>query len=494
MKYLYSGRSDSLRWDHRGLKMLLFRAYYTFCRSSSRVAFPRKVFVRTNNSLLYPLFRAVVAILLIFVRIPAIALAQDTLRLTLEEAIERGLAYSPALRNQQLAIDLADGALDKLKARKAPVVGAGADLRTNIVLPVTIIPGAAFSNQGQNEGDRKIRFGTTFNISGAVEVNYALLDPTLGADRQVAEAERTLQGTLFEAQRQQQKLIIAEAWYNVFLQQESARLADEKLRRAKVLQEINQIRETAGTALPADLLRNQLDVDNAAAAFEQTLNQLVLSRQTLAYRLGLPLNTTIGVADIPAPDMSLPEQVTPTTAQRWEIVEQQQRMALAELEVRQIEDRYKPGLDLYGNAAVQHLSNDFAVWNNWFPLVYAGVQTKIPVFDGQLKRREQEIARIQGLIARQNLERWQSDIAYETATAKTAMQNAVVQWKTAQGNLATATRLFELEKARYAGGKLLYSALVDAEYSLREAENNALTAWYDYLLAKVRWERATGRL
>ena len=436
----------------------------------------------------------------IFIFIPSAVLtfgtmasAQDTVRLTLEAAVEQGVSHSYGLRNQQLAIDLADSELDKLNARKMPVVSAGGDLRTNMVLPVTIIPGSAFNNQGQNEGDRKIRFGTTFNIIGSVEATYALVDPTLGADRQLAEAGRSLQGTLYEAQKQQQKLIIAEAWYNVFLSQEQTRLAGDKLARARALLEINQVRQETGTLLPAELLRAKLDVDNAAATFEQSVNQLVMSRQTLAYRVGLPLNTAIEVVGNPVPE--LPEiGVEAALGQRWEISEQEQRMVVAERKVQQIEQEYKPGLSLYGNAAVQHLSNNLAIWQNWFPLVYAGLQTKIPVFDGQLKRRNQEIARIEALSARQNLERVKEDIAYETASASTAMQNAVVQWKTAQTNLATAVRLFELEKERYEGGKLLYSELLNVEYSLREAENNALTASYNYLLARVRWEKATGRL
>ena len=436
----------------------------------------------------------------IFIFIPSAVLtfgtmasAQDTVRLTLEAAVEQGVSHSYGLRNQQLAIDLADSELDKLNARKMPVVSAGGDLRTNMVLPVTIIPGSAFNNQGQNEGDRKIRFGTTFNIIGSVEATYALVDPTLGADRQLAEAGRSLQGTLYEAQKQQQKLIIAEAWYNVFLSQEQTRLAGDKLARARALLEINQVRQETGTLLPAELLRAKLDVDNAAATFEQSVNQLVMSRQTLAYRVGLPLNTAIEVVGNPVPE--LPEiGAEAPLGQRWEISEQEQRMVVAERKVQQIEQEYKPGLSLYGNAAVQHLSNNLAIWQNWFPLVYAGLQTKIPVFDGQLKRRNQEIARIEALSARQNLERVKEYISYETASASTAMQNAVVQWKTAQTNLATAVRLFELEKERYEGGKLLYSELLNVEYSLREAENNALTASYNYLLARVRWEKATGRL
>ncbi len=419
--------------------------------------------------------------------------AQDTVRLTLEAAIEQGLSHSYALRNQQLAIDLADSELDKLKARKMPVISAGGDLRTNIVLPVTIIPGSAFSNQGQSEGDRKIRFGTTFNIIGSVEAAYALVDPVLGADRALAEAGRSLQGTLYEAQKQQQKLVVAEAWYNVFLHQEQTRLAGDKLVRARALLEITRVRQETGTLLPAELLRAQLDVDNAAATFEQAVNELILSRQTLAYRVGLPLNAKLEVTGAPTPEKPEAwEALVP--GQRWEISEQEQRMVVAERKVQQIEQQYKPGLNLYGNAAVQHLSNNLAVWENWFPLVYAGLQTKIPVFDGQLKRRNQEIARIEALSARQNLERAKEDVAYETASTSTAMQNAVVQWRTAQNTLATANRLFELEKERYEGGKLVYSELLNIEYSLREAENNALMAWYNYLLARARWERAMGRL
>ena len=273
--------------------------------------------------------------------------AQDTVRLTLEAALERGLSHSYALRNQQLAIDLADSELDKLKARKMPVISAGGDLRTNIVLPVTIIPGSAFNNQGQNEGDRKIRFGTTFNIIGSVEAAYALVDPTLSADRALAEAGRSLQGTLYEAQKQQQKLVIAEAWYNVFLHQEQTRLASDKLMRARALLEINQVRQETGALLPAELLRTQLDVDNAAATFEQAVNQLILSRQTLAYQVGLPLNTKLEVKGAPIPEN--PETwETLVPGQRWEISEQQQRMVVAERKVQQIEQQYKPGLNLYG--------------------------------------------------------------------------------------------------------------------------------------------------
>ncbi|MBK7475412.1 MAG: TolC family protein [Haliscomenobacter sp.] len=421
------------------------------------------------------------------------ASAQDTLLLTLEDALTRGLQHNYDLRNQRVNIDLAKKEFDKLGARRAPVVIASGDLRTNLVLPTTIIPGAAFASQGQDAEDREIRFGTIFNLSGTVSATYPVIDPVLSSDREIAGVKQRLEETIFEKQKTNTRLAIAEAWYDVLLQQEQSRLAAQKQSRAQDLLAITATRLEAGVALPSDLERSRLDTANARAAWEQAQNQLVLSRQTLAFRTGLPMDTPIAVSGITvagvpdAPSDAQPEQ-------RWELREEQLRLDLTRLEIDRLGQQYKPNLSLYGSASVQHLSDDFAIWQRWFPLVFAGLQANLTLFDGQLKRRNQEIVQLQGLQRQQNLERWREDIRYEIAIAQTALQNASVQWTNYRQNLDIAARLLELERERYAGGKALYSDYLNAEYSLREAENNLLRGWYAYLTAKLKWEKAAGVL
>lgn len=419
------------------------------------------------------------------------ALGQDTLRLTLEEALARGVQHHIELRNQQVNIDLAGKALGKIDARRAPVVTASGDLRTNLVLPTTIIPGAAFASPGQNEEDREIRFGTIFNLSGTVSATYPVIDPLLSADREVARVKQRLEETIYEKQKANARLVIAEAWYDVLLQQEQTRLAAQKRSRALDLLSITTTRREAGVALPSDLERSRLDEANARAAWEQAQNQLLLSRQTLAYRCGLSLDTPIAVSGITpegVPDM--PSGAQPE--QRWELREEQLRLDLTRLEIDRLGQQYKPNLSLYGSASVQHLSDDFAIWQRWFPLVFAGLQTNITLFDGRLKRRNQEMAQLQGLQHQHNLEKWKEDIQFEIATARTTLQNASVQWHTYRQNLDIAARLLELERERYAGGKAPYSDYLNAEYSLREAENNLLRGWYAFLTAQLKWEQAAG--
>jgi outer membrane protein TolC len=96
------------------------------------------------------------------------------------------------------------------------------------------------------------------------------------------------------------------------------------------------------------------------------------------------------------------------------------------------------------------------------------------------------------MVAQQDLEKRKEDIAFEVSTAETAVQQSVVQWNKAQANLAAGRQLFALDRERFAQGKLTYSELLNTDYALREAERNALSAWYNYLLARARWERAAG--
>jgi len=416
---------------------------------------------------------------------------QDTLRLSLDEALNRGLSHNLALRSQQLRIRQSELEAARLNARRAPVVQAGSDLRSNLILPTTIIPGNVFSSPGQEGEDLRVRFGTVFTLNAAIDARYPLLDPQLPNDRKIAALQRDIESSTLESQQQQVRLQIAEAWYEVCIQEQQRRLADEKATRARELLAITQTLASAGTALPADLLRSELDLSNALSAVELAQTQWESSRQTLAYLIGLPAGQAFWVVGAQTPDVPA-TPIQQTELHRPELLTLSQRVELAELQRAQTAQGYKPSVDLYGSTALQHLSNNLSVWQNWFPLTYVGLQAKVVLFDGHLRRQNEEIAQVQWEIARRNLEQQSEAIAYELTTADQAIRQATLQWSNAQANLRASKQLFTLERTRYAEGKLRYAELINAEYTLREAERNVLNAWYNYLLAKARRDKAGG--
>lgn len=411
--------------------------------------------------------------------------------ISLEEALSLGQTNNLDLKNQAIQVELAQRERNKIEARRSPIINASGDLRSNLVLPTTIIPAGAFG--GGSGEDQKLRFGTTFSITGAVSASYALIDPTLRTDQLRADGQKALQEATLEKQKANFRLTIAEAWYDVFLKQEQLKLAEDKLKRAESLLQINQNRVNAGALLASEVQRSQLEVDNSRATRDQAKNSLELSRQNLAYRVGLPLDTPLEVGSIPAPNN---QELLPsggTIGQRWELKEEQQREVINLLDQRRTKELYRPNLNLIANGQLQHLSNNFAIWDKWFPAVYVGLQTNFTLFDGNLKTKNLDILKLQSQLSAQTVQRIQQDINYEVASTQTALKNTIVQWQSAQQNLNTARKILDLDKERYNGGNLLYSDILNTEFSLREAENNSLSAWYNYLVAKIRWEKAMGR-
>lgn len=421
-----------------------------------------------------------------------LSLAAQTPRIiTLEDAITLGQSNNLDVKNQALQVQIAQRDREKIDARRSPIITATGDLRTNLVLPTTIIPAGAFGGSGSDE-DQKLRFGTTYNITGAVSVSYPLIDPSLRSDQLRADGQRALQEAGLEKQKANYRLTIAEAWYDVFLKQEQVAFAEAKFKRAASLLELSQNRLAAGSLLPSELQRSQLEVDNSKATWDQAKNNLVLSRQNLAYRVGLPLDTPLEVGQLSPPgSASLPEPNV-QKGPRWELKEEEQRLAINLLEQQRLKEQYRPSLSEVANGSVQHLSNNFAIWEKWFPAVYVGLQANFTLFDGHLKQKNLEVLKLQNQINQQNLERIRQDISYEEVSTETSLQNAVVQWRNAQQNLDTARKILGLEQERYQNGNLLFADLLNTEYTLREAENNLLSAWYNYLIAKLRWEKARG--
>jgi len=427
----------------------------------------------------------------IFLALALGLVAQTPRILTLEEAINLGQSNNYDLKNQGLQVQLAQREREKVDARRSPVISATGEFRSNLVLPTTIIPAGAFGGSSGEE-DQKLRFGTIYNITGAVSLSYPLIDPTLRSDQLRADGQRTLQEAGLEKQKANYRLTIAEAWYDVFLKQEQLSLAEAKLKRAESVVQINQNRLAAGALLPSELQRSQLELGNSRATRDQAQNNLLLSRQNLAYRVGLPLDTPLEVGQLAVPGSGSLPSPNVQSGQRWELKEEEQRLAINALEQQRLKEQYRPNLSAIANGSIQHLSNNLAVWEKWFPAVYVGLQTNFTIFDGHLKQKNLEVLKLQNQISQQNLERIRQDIRYEEVSTETTLQNAIVQWKSVQQNLSTAQKILDLEQARYQGGNLLYSDLLNSEYALREAENNMLSAWYNYLIAKLRWEKVRG--
>ncbi|MBK8705310.1 MAG: TolC family protein [Saprospiraceae bacterium] len=418
--------------------------------------------------------------------------------LTLDMVLEKAVAHNYDLKNQMVKEAIADNELEKLKAARQPKITLDGDLRVNPLLQTSIIPGAAFTPPGQPVvDDREVKFGTLFNAGFGLNASYALWDPTYETSSAILQEQRRAETTTLQQQTIDVKLLAAEAFYAVLLQQEQEALATSRLQRAQDLRNVAQQRFEYGTALAIDVQKSELDVQTARATLTQTTNNLKRNRLQLARLIGLSagelptlaplaINTSPSEIESPVPAASL-------AANRLEVKAEQHLLSINRQQQTLESKKYLPRVDLYGNISLQHLSDDFAVWERWFPFAYMGLRASFTLYDGRLKARNSENYRLRSIINQQNLSRIQEDLTYEIESASLDLSNALSQYEAAQLTLRNARDVAAVDRVQYEEGKLLFSERRNTEFALREAESQLLGSLQQYLIAELRKRKAEGK-
>ncbi len=415
--------------------------------------------------------------------------------LSLEEAMSLAIQHDFGLKSQALRVSMAEKELEKVHARRSPVISGSGDARYNPLLQTVIIPGEAFGQPG--EDPQKVRFGTSFNLLFGLDASYKVFDPAHRTNAAIQAAQSGLESLILKKNTVDVKLDAATAFFDMALQQTQVNIAAERLQRARDLLALTQTRLDAGAALPVDLKKSEWEVQNAEALLNQARNNLQRSRLLLARRTGLQpeaFDLPDGVLLLRAGDIEVPAVNPVVVNERYEMMDANQRMEISRFQLQLQDKLYQPALDVYGNISAQHLSDDLALWRRWFPFAFVGLRATVPIFDGNLKALNKESIQYQLLVDRNQIDQLQEELTFELYSAALDVENAVSQFNDAERNITTAREVLQIEETRLGEGALPFAEFRNSEFSLREAETNYLSAARDYLLARLRWMRASGKL
>ncbi len=415
--------------------------------------------------------------------------------LTLEQVLELAVQRNYVLKNQVLSVSIADKELEKLRAGRQPVVAGNGDLRYNPILQTVIIPGEAFGQPG--DAPEKVRFGTRFNLLLGVDASWKGVDPTY----RTTEAAKMIEGKIEALQLDQNTLDVrleaAEAYYEVAFQKAQLQMAEARRTRAAELDKIIRTRIDAGTALPVDLQKSTLEVQQAEALWQQSLNQLQRARLLLGHLTGMDVNQLILPDNVLVSDtasMDFLRGAGGGIERRTELAEAQLHLEWNQLQVTLEDKRYLPPLEVYANMSAQHLSDELSVWNRWFPFAFVGIRTNIPLYDGQLKARQKEVLLYREQIARNEVSALKESLDFEWRTAELERTHALIGMRDAGRSLVLAEEVLKVEQVRLSEGTLLMADFREVEFALREAENACLSAIRQYAVAQLRLARASGQM
>lgn len=400
--------------------------------------------------------------LLLFLMLPALAMAQGTSPLTLHEAELLWQEHSRELRLGQAAV--AGAAADVTTAGQIP----NPDVSLNML---SISP---WSGYGAGPWKDK-KMDTVLRLEQLIE---------RGSKRElrVKSAEARLDAARFDlddAARQQLGLL-RYAYYNLRLAQERLVLAQETAALYGKSAEAGKLRKKAGDIAPVDLSRLQIDQARADSDARQALTELQQARQALAYLIGRDAEAESLVAADNWPALEAQALSQAPLEQRPDLVAASRRLQAAEAE-RDLA-KAKKNRDVTLGAQYEHNMQN-APTNSY------GFGVSVPLFiwheyEGEIARSEADLD-----VARRQLEQLQAQATGQVAQARNALLSARDRYQRLEGGLlADAERVAKAAEFAYNKGAMGLMDLLDARRTLRQIQIEAASARADYAKALSDWQ------
>ncbi|HTR98246.1 MAG TPA: TolC family protein [Bacteroidota bacterium] len=402
--------------------------------------------------------------------------------MTAAAAVDLVLRNNPALEEARHSIDASRARADQSRSGYLPVAEAEASY-------VYLAPVSVFDLPGES-----IRVYPNSNYDGHVGVRQTLFDfQKTSSQVSLADARTVVAEDSREVMKRDLGVRAAETFYAILLLRRSIGVQDAQVATLQEHLDITRKKEAAGTATQLDELSTQVRVaaaQNVKIGLENRLKDAETAFRALAVLPpGMPLDLK-GDFAASVPPLERDSLLRSALAARIESKTADDALAAARAQQHAASSSDAPSL----NASVV-----YGFKNGFIPNidvlrgnVVAGVDFRLPIFDGNRTRgmEEEAAANFEAASARkQQVDLMiQADVEQAIAGLKAAADRVTIS----ETNISQADLAVKNARLRYEAGSLSNLDLLDAETELAQARLTNLQAQYDVVAGMIRLHRATG--
>jgi len=421
----------------------------------------------------------------------------DTLRLSLDAAVNRALEESEEIQVARAQVDQAASQITQATAAALPHLSASLTYNRTIK---SIFDDIQFFPEDDTTGDGglgDLPFGRPNTYLTSLQLTQLLwAGGSVGAGRRAATLFRSASQHQLEETESDIVFLVRTAYLNAVAARRLNEIAVQSQQVALGhLRQVESFRQ-AGTASEFDLLRARVDYENRNPAVVQTDNAAQLAVLELKRLVNVPAEqplelTTQGGIEMVQVDASM---LAALVVDRPVLRAAQENVGIREAAVTVYRAQRWPSLSLLGNLGFQAFPNrvtppGFGEWRkDWYVAlgvswnVFNGFRTKGQITEAQAQLRQ---ARVEEAQLKEALE-----IQLEAGLADYRM--ALAQLDARQETVTLAERAHELAESRFANGLSTQLEVSDAALLLDEARVNQVQAMYDYVKALAQLERLSG--
>lgn len=251
-------------------------------------------------------------------------------------------------------------------------------------------------------------------------------------------------------------------------------------------------RHDAGTAIAIDVLRSQVELKQRQQALVAVTNQFAKDKLTLGRVIGLPIGQDFIVADpspaVPLAALDLKDALAKAYEHRSDYLAAKARVVAAEFTLRAARAERYPTLSAngyYGAQGLRLFSNSHGVFAATGVLQFnifdnGRIKADILHSDAEVRNRRNEMENVRG------------QVDYEVRNALLDLNSAAAQVEVARSNVELANQSQQQARDRFSAGVTNTVEVVQAQQAVADANENLISAQYQYNVAKVSLARASG--
>lgn len=251
-------------------------------------------------------------------------------------------------------------------------------------------------------------------------------------------------------------------------------------------------RHDAGTAIGIDVLRAQVELKQRQQQLVSVTNQFEKDKLTLGRVIGLPPGQDFSVVDpsspVPLEAISLKDALDKAYEHRPDLLAAKARVAAAQFTLRSAKaERYPKatGSANYGAQGLRLFTNSHGVFNVTgsvqFNIFDSGrIKADILENDAELRNRRNEFENLRG----------QVDV--EVRSSLLDLRSANDQVDVARSNMQLANETLKQSRDRFTAGVTNTVEVVQAQQAVADADENLISAQFQYNLAKIELARSLG--
>jgi outer membrane protein TolC len=434
---------------------------------------------------------------LLLLLISTVTFSQNAL--SLKECLDYANKNNQNIKISGYDLNVAQKKVNEKKGALLPQVNISGSLDDNLKLNTQLLPAEIFG--GAAGTYQAVSFGTKYSLSAGIQLNQSIIDPTLWVGIETTKANELLSEQNLQRSREQINYTASLLYYQSLIIQKQIEIMSATLKVSEESLKSVELQFKNGMVKQTDVDKIRVSYNNSATQFEQIKLSYKQALNNLKFQMGMAQENEIVLPkELPDFDNNKYSSLTDKSLNATNRIEykiQESSLRLSELDKKRNIASTLPTLSFYGNYYYTAMNQEFKFTSqdqNWYQSSAIGLKLSIPVFSGLQRKSRIDQSTINIERAKENIKITEQSIKVDISNYEIQYQNALDNIKNEKENFELAERVYKNTQLERKEGMSTSYDLIQAESSLREAQNNYFSKLLTLYIARINFEQSKGTL